>query len=52
MSHRSFVRTLALTAAGATAVFAAPAAFAVTAPAAAPHPVGAAVAAQETHGLH
>lgn len=52
MSHRSFVRTLALGAAGATALFAAPAAFAVSAPAAAPGTVSAAMAAHETHGLH
>jgi hypothetical protein len=52
MSHRTFVRTLALGAAGATALFAAPAAFAATAPTAAPLQVSASVAAQESHGLH
>ena len=52
MSHRSYVRALALGAAGATALFAAPAAFAATSPAAAPHGISAALAAQETHGLH
>jgi hypothetical protein len=51
MSHRTLVRTLALGAAGATALFAAPAAFAATAPAAAPLQVSASVAARETHGL-
>ena len=52
MSHRSYVRALALGAAGATALFAAPAAFAATSPAAATHGISAALAAQETHGLH
>jgi hypothetical protein len=51
MSHRSFVRTLALGAAGATALFAAPAAFATTTPASAPIRVSASIAAQESHGL-
>ena len=53
MSHRPFVvRTLVLGAAGATALFAAPAAFAATTPAAASSQVSASVAAQESHGLH
>ena len=51
MSHRSFVRAIALGAAGATALFAAPAAFAATTTAA-PLQLTAAQAAQETHGLH
>jgi Peptidase A4 family len=54
MSHRTFIRTVALGAAGATALFVAPAAFAATssASAAAPLQVSAALAHQETHGLH
>jgi Peptidase A4 family len=53
MSHRSFVRMAALTAAGATALFAAPAAFAAApAATAAPLQVSSALAHQETHGLH
>ena len=53
MSHRSFVRTVALGAAGATALFVAPAAFAATAATtAAPLQITAAQAHQETHGLH
>jgi hypothetical protein len=52
MSHRTFVRTLALGAAAAAAVFAAPAAFAATPAASAPLQLSAAQAHQETHGLH
>ena len=52
MSHRSFIRTVALGAAGATALFVAPAAFAATTTTAAPLQITAAQAHQETHGLH
>jgi hypothetical protein len=53
MHHRTFVRLAALGAAGATALFAAPAAFAVGAPStAAPLQVSAQLAHQESHGLH
>ena len=51
MSQRSFVRAVALGAAGATALFVAPAAFAASAPAPAGR-VSAAMAAHESHGLH
>jgi hypothetical protein len=52
MSHRSLVRAVALGAAGATALFAAPAAFAATSAPAGTLQVSAATAAQESHGLH
>lgn len=54
MSHRSFVRIAALGAAGATALFAAPGAFAATSGAAtaAPLQISSALAHQESHGLH
>ena len=53
MHHRTFIRMAALGAAGATALFAAPAAFAATAaPAAAPVQISAQLAHQESHGLH
>ena len=54
MSHRSFVRAIALSAAGATALFAAPAAFAATGPAhtAGALQVNASVTSHESHGLH
>jgi hypothetical protein len=51
MSHRSFVRVVALGAAGATALFAAPAAFAATATHIGATQVSAALAAHESHGL-
>jgi len=51
MSHRSFVRVVALGAAGATALFAAPAAFAATATHAGATQVSAALASHESHGL-
>jgi Peptidase A4 family len=52
MQHRTFVRLAALGAAGVTALFAAPAAFAVGAPVtAAPLQVSAKLAHQESHGL-
>lgn len=52
MSHRSFIRTVALGAVGATALFVAPAAFAATPATAAPLQITAAQAHQETHGLY
>ena len=52
MSHRSFIRMAALGSAAATALFAAPAAFAATTPTAAPLQISSAQAHQETHGLH
>jgi hypothetical protein len=52
MSHRSFVRAVALGAAGATALFVAPAAFAATSAPAGTLQVSAATAAHESHGLH
>jgi hypothetical protein len=51
MSHRSFVRAAAIGVAGATALFAAPGAFAASAPAATGQ-INAAMAAHESHGLH
>lgn len=54
MSHRSYVRALAIGAAGLTAAFSAPVAFAAAAPAhaAATGQISAALASQESHGLH
>jgi hypothetical protein len=52
MSHRSYVRMIALGSAAATALFAAPAAFAVSGTVSAPLQVTAAQAHQESHGLH
>lgn len=52
MSHRSYVRALAIGAAGLTAAFSAPAAFAATPAPAAAGQISAAMASQESHGLH
>jgi hypothetical protein len=54
MSHRTLIRTVALGAAGATALFVAPAAFAATTSSFSSDSmqVSAATAHQETHGLH
>jgi len=53
MSHRSYVRALAIGAAGLTAAFSVPSAFAAAAPAhAASGQISAALASQESHGLH
>jgi hypothetical protein len=51
MSQRSYVRVLALGAAGLTAAFSAPSAFAATAPSHTVGQVSAAMAGQESHGL-
>lgn len=52
MSQRSYVRALAIGAAGLAAAFTAPTAFAASAPSSTAGQVSAAMAGQESHGLH